>query len=49
MEGDDQNGRSHQAARGRALPDTDGPGFVALNGSFEVEKPSLIGQKRSFN
>jgi hypothetical protein len=28
------------------LPDADDPGFVALNGSFQAEHRSLIGQKR---
>jgi hypothetical protein len=31
------------------LPDTDGQGFVALNGSFEAENRSLIGQTRTFD
>jgi hypothetical protein len=28
---------------GRDLPDADGPGFLALNGSFQAENQSLIG------
>jgi hypothetical protein len=30
------------------LPDADDPGFVALNGSFQAEHRSLIGQMLSF-
>jgi hypothetical protein len=31
------------------LLDTDGPGFVALNGGFQAENRSLIGQLRSLS
>lgn len=34
-------------ARGRALPDADGPRFVALNGRFQAENRSLIGHDLS--
>jgi hypothetical protein len=30
------------------LADADGPGFLALNGSFQAENQSLIGHHRSF-
>jgi hypothetical protein len=33
--------------KGRDLPDTDGPGFVALNDSFRAENRSLIGHDQS--
>jgi hypothetical protein len=36
--------RSRQSAWGRDLPDTDGLGFVSLNGRFRETYRSLIGQ-----
>jgi hypothetical protein len=34
---------------GRDLPDADGPRFVALNGSFQAENRSLIGQTQTLD
>ncbi len=39
--------RSRWTVRGRDLSDADGPWFVALNGSFQAENRSLIGQTKA--